>query len=174
MGVELRIRNESSRKGLYRRDVLTRLLERILMGESITEEAELSVLFCDDGFIQELNRRYRKKNCPTDVLSFEQEGIGGQRLRVLGDIVISLETVENNCGCDAATMRDEVRMLVCHGVLHLLGYDHGSAEEKAIMVEKQAGYLGVPAIAAWDFGLKSKLAAASGSRRNGEAFSGGR
>jgi len=172
MGVALRIRNESSRKRLYRRDVLTRLLERILIGESVFEEAELSVLFCDDGFMQDLNRRYCDKNRPTDVLSFEQEGPDGQMPRVLGDVVISLETVENNCESDAAAMRDEVRMLVCHGVLHLLGYDHGTAEEKAVMVEKQAGYLGVSATAAWDFASKSK--SASGSRQNGGAFSGGR
>ncbi|HIA47573.1 MAG TPA: rRNA maturation RNase YbeY [Candidatus Hydrogenedentes bacterium] len=174
MGVELRIRNESSRKRLYRRDVLTRLLERILAGESITEESELSVLFCDDEFIQELNRQYCNKNRPTDVLSFEQDGLHGQTRRVLGDIVISLETVESNCESDADAMRDEVRLLVCHGALHLLGYDHGSAEEKAVMVEKQAEYLGVSAIAAWDFASNSKLAGVAGSRRNGEAFSGGR
>jgi probable rRNA maturation factor len=55
-------------------------------------------------------------------------------------------------------MRDEVRMLVCHGVLHLLGYDHGTVAEKKVMVEKQAGYLGVSAALAWDFGPKSKAA----------------
>ena len=156
MSVELRIRNESTRKHLYRSDVLTRMVNGILDGESLTENVEVSVLFCDDPFIQELNRQYRKKNKPTDVLSFEQDGIDGQLPRVLGDIVISLETVETNCKGATDIMRDEVRMLVCHGILHLVGYDHGTADEKRVMVEKQARYLGISKSAAWDFGPKSK------------------
>jgi probable rRNA maturation factor len=155
MSVELRLRNKSSRKRLYRRDVLTRMVDGILSGESIAEDTEVSILFCDDVFIQELNKQYRKINKPTDVLSFEQDGIEGQLPRVLGDIVISLETVESNCQGETAIMRDEIRMLVCHGVLHLLGYDHGTVAEKKDMVEKQAFYLGISKSAAWDFGPKS-------------------
>lgn len=171
MGVELRINNESSRKRMYRRDVLARLVDRILGGESVEGETELSILFCDDPFIRKLNRDYCKKNRSTDVLSFEQAGIEGQAQRVLGDVVISLETVESNCGCDPTLMRDEVKMLVCHGVLHLLGYDHGTTSEKKAMVDKQASYLGVSSIEAWGFGVKSTP---SVSKRRGEAFSGGR
>jgi rRNA maturation RNase YbeY len=80
----------------------------------------------------------------------------GQTPQVLGDIIISLETVESNCCGDTDTMREEVRMLVCHGLLHLLGYDHGTEEEKTIMHQKQAEYLGVSEDAAWDFGPKKK------------------
>lgn len=154
MPTALRIRNESTRKRLYRSDVLTRLADRILSAESVDEATEISILFCDDPFMTELNKEYRNKNSATDVLSFEQENIPGQVPQVLGDIIISLETVESNCQGDAGTMRDEVRMLVCHGLLHLLGYDHGTQKEKTVMHQKQALYLGVSEDVAWDFGPK--------------------
>lgn len=173
MRVELRIRNESNRKRLYRRDVLTRMVNGILEGESIFDAVEISVLFCDDAFIKDLNRQYRKVNAPTDVLSFEQENIDDHAPRVLGDIVISLETVESNCGGDSVMMRDEVRMLVCHGVLHLLGYDHGTVAEKTAMIEKQALYLGVSVNAAWDFGPKKQVLQGIRMKRKSEAISGG-
>ena len=161
MAADLRIRNESSRKRIYRSDVLTRLANRILEGESVQESSEVSILFCDDPFMTQLNKEYRNKNSTTDVLSFEQENVPGQVPHVLGDIIISLETVETNCHGDVQAMRDEVRMLVCHGLLHLLGYDHGTQQKKAEMHQKQAEYLGVSEDVAWYFGPKRKRTAPS-------------
>ncbi len=150
MAVSIDVRNESTRKGMHRRDVLERIAERVFAGEGVAGDIELSVLFCDDPFIAGLNRRYRKKTGATDVLSFSQEEdavAGGAR--ALGDIVISLETVERFCDGDAAGMRDEVRLLFCHGLLHLLGNDHADAAGKKRMLELQARYLGVDPGAAW-------------------------
>jgi len=146
------LRNESSRKGLYRADVLKRLARRVCDGEGVTQTAELSVLFCDDGAIRDLNRQYRGKNEPTDVLSFDQLAeVGGaaEKQLVLGDIVISLETVEGRYPGDRKAMGDEVRLLFCHGLLHLLGYTHGTAAERNAMRAKQAEYLQVDASSAW-------------------------
>lgn len=157
------LRNESARKRLYRRDRLFRLAEGIYAGEGGRGNAELSLLFCDDTFIVSLNRQYRKKNQATDVLSFGQgPPPDDSRLNVLGDIVISLETVEKNCGGDRALMREEVLLLFCHGLLHLLGHDHHTARERKSMISKQACYLGVSEEAAWRFGPQPK--AASGAR----------
>lgn len=156
MSVALSIRNESTRKWLYRRDTLTRLVDRILMGEKQQGDIEISILFCDDSFMTSLNKQYRNKNKTTDVLSFEQENLPGQTPRMLGDIVISLETVETNCHDEKAAMRDEVRMLVCHGTLHLLGYDHGTQREKSDMLAKQAHYLKRSDEEAWNFGPKGE------------------
>ena len=172
MAVELRIRNESERKRLYRSDVLTRLVSRILAGEGIAEPAEISVLFCDDPFMKSLNKQYRNKNKTTDVLSFEQEPVEGLVPQPLGDIVISLETVESNCHGEASDMRDEVRMLMCHGALHLLGYDHGNAKEKSKMLAKQAEYLNTSTEDAWNFGPKKTLN--SESERSGGIHTRGR
>lgn len=144
MSVGIVVRNESRRKGCYRRDVLTRLAERVYAGEGARGRAELSVVLCDDPFIQELNCRYRGINRPADVLSFEQPPLGAPKEpRLLGDIVISLETVERRCAGERAAMRDEVRLLFCHGLLHLLGHDHATPRERARMVALQARYLGV-------------------------------
>ena len=150
MTVSIEARNESTRKGVHRRDVLERIAVRVLEGEGVAGNVELSVLFCDDPFIAGLNRRYRKKTGPTDVLSFAQEedtAVGGSR--ALGDIVISLETVERFCGGDPVRMRDEVRLLFCHGLLHLLGNDHADAAGRKRMLDLQARYLGIDPDAAW-------------------------
>ena len=150
--VRLTARNESTRKYLYRSDVLGRLAQRVCAGESkgATEaDWELSVLFCDDPFIASLNKQYRNKKGPTDVLSFEQEEETEDGFQLLGDIVISLETVEQRCRGDQALMREEVRLLFCHGLLHLLGYDHGTKTQQNEMNKKQAQYLGLTTDAAW-------------------------
>ena len=146
--VRLSVQQESSRKRLYRRDVLERLAARICAGEG-AGAVEVSVLFCDDARIRALNKAYRKKDRATDVLSFEQEAGPIPGVRVLGDIVISLETVEGRGRGDRARMRDDVRLLFCHGMLHLLGYDHATPRERDRMAEKQARYLGVSKVAAW-------------------------
>ncbi|MFM1918991.1 MAG: hypothetical protein RLZZ303_625 [Candidatus Hydrogenedentota bacterium] len=147
--VRLGMRSESTRKQLYRRDDLQRLADRIAEGESVREACEVSVLFVDDEQMRAINRAYRKVNKPTDVLSFEQpEGPAGET-RLLGDIVMSLETVEQRWPGEPAKMRDEVRLLLCHGMLHLLGYDHDTAQARKQMIALQARYLGRTLDAAW-------------------------
>ena len=155
--VRLTVHNRSQRRRLYRSDDLRRLAARVCDGEGFTEDAEVTVVLCDDAFIAELNRTYRKKNEPTDVVSFGYESVPTIARRpalqkpaaILGDIVISLETVEQRCGGDRAAMRDEVRLLFCHGLLHLLGLDHGSPAQCRRMAAKQAEYLGWSMDAAW-------------------------
>lgn len=147
--VHLQIQNESERKRLYRRPALQQLAEKVCAGEGLSGDVEISLLLCDDAQIQALNRTYRHKNKPTDVLSFAQDISDLPGARVLGDIVISLETVEQYCEGVHAAMVAEVRLLFCHGLLHLLGYDHPTQEEQDRMNEKQAEYLGVQKEAAW-------------------------
>ena len=176
MEVTLGVRNESTRKRLYRRDALRRLASRVGDGEGLAEPSEISVLFCDDARMAELNGRYRNKKRPTDVLSFEQEPVSGRSAGagapiavgvpvVLGDIVISLETVEHNCGGDRTLMREEVSLLFCHGLLHLLGCDHATKREREEMIEKQARYLGVSQKAAWGFGPKASAPSRAAPRK---------
>lgn len=110
---------------------------------------ELSVLFCDDAFIRGLNKRFRGMDAPTDVLSFGQDGNPGTGNRVLGDVAISLDTVHRRSLGNRDDMRAEIRLLFCHGVLHLLGYDHGTEAARRAMAEKQAEYLDVSLETAW-------------------------
>jgi probable rRNA maturation factor len=98
-------------------------------------EAELSILLCDDATIHELNRDYRKKDRPTDVLAFAmREGEGGDlHPNLLGDVVISIDTARRQAGEHQRTIADEVTYLLAHGLLHLLGYDHRTDAEDRIM-----------------------------------------
>lgn len=89
--------------------------------------AELSVLLCDDGFMRDLNLRFRGIDAPTDVLSFEQDltvGCGS----ILGDVVISLDTARRQARRRNLSEATEIRELLLHGILHLLGRDHGDGD----------------------------------------------
>jgi probable rRNA maturation factor len=103
------------------------------------EQAELSVLLTNDREIHELNRQHRDKDRPTDVLAFPlEEGehsavhhAGGPR--ALGDVVISLDTAARQAKGRKRELLPEVRFLLAHGLLHLLGHDHGNPTEKRAM-----------------------------------------
>lgn len=147
--IQVSSRNTSGIKGLYNAANLAALARRVARGEGITRSVEVSVLFCDDAFIAGLNAQYRQKKGPTDVLAFPQSApVPDDAVHSLGDIVISLETVQHR-NRDKAAAQADLRMLFCHGLLHLLGYDHHSAAEQAKMVAKQAEYLGCTHEKAW-------------------------
>lgn len=90
---------------------------------------EVSVLFCDDAIIQELNKNYRNIDSATDVLSFEN----GERFKdedgvdwlLAGDIAISVDTLKKNAEYFECDVDSELKRLLLHGFLHLNGYDHG-------------------------------------------------
>ena len=88
---------------------------------------EISILFCDDSYIRELNKNYRGIDSATDVLSFENdeeyEDDEG-RWKCAGDIVISLDTLPVNAAYFEESEDDELKRLLVHGILHLNGYDH--------------------------------------------------
>ena len=89
---------------------------------------EVSILFCNDAYIRELNKNYRDIDSPTDVLSFENdeeyEDEEGKWL-CAGDIAISVETLPVNAGYFKVDENSELKRLLVHGLLHLNGYDHG-------------------------------------------------
>lgn len=106
-------------------------------------DAELSVLLTDDASIRELNREWRDKDEPTDVLAFPideraardaHERASGGRDLVLGDVVISLDTALRQARGRKRELFEEVRFLLAHGLLHLIGFDHATPEEKREMV----------------------------------------
>ncbi|MFP3983821.1 MAG: rRNA maturation RNase YbeY [Desulfurivibrionaceae bacterium] len=95
-------------------------------------DSELSVLLVDDKRISELNAAYRRKNRPTNVLSFpmlEQKSPGMPVL--LGDIVISVETAVREAGQQEIDPGDYLAVLLVHGFIHLLGFDHEKGEKEA-------------------------------------------
>ena len=97
--------------------------------------AELSILLSGDTEVQTLNRDYRAEDKPTNVLSFpagDEDAVG--RPRLLGDVVLALETIEREAAAQSKPLADHLGHLTVHGVLHLLGHDH-KAETQAIAME---------------------------------------
>lgn len=125
MAVYLRVRLT---RLVVRHTTLIHLAERVLsaVGES---RSELSLELTGDGRMRRLNREYRKKDRPTDVLAFPiREAVMPRGVRpvtqMLGDVVISLPTAVRQAKEAGRSIDDELAMLLVHGVLHLCGYDH--------------------------------------------------
>src|SRR5881397_1216275 len=122
-------------------DALAALARETLLAEGL-REVELSLSLVEEAEIEDLHVRYLHEPGPTDVLSFPLDGEDERGMRVLGDVVIApAVAARNNPGDPAA----ELRLLVVHGVLHLLGYDHEEDGEKAEMWSRQFAYSGVQA-----------------------------
>jgi probable rRNA maturation factor len=114
-------------------DALTSLARRTLEAEG-TAGVELSVLLVTEGEMAQLHQRYLGEAGATDVLSFSMDEEG-----LLGDVVIC-PAVAASQNPDAAA---EVRLLLVHGILHLLGYDHQKEEDRREMWRRQEEYSGV-------------------------------
>jgi probable rRNA maturation factor len=105
------------------------------------EMVEVSLSLVDEDEMADLHRRYMGEDGPTDVLSFPMDEPDGD-VHVLGDVVIAPAVAARNNPADPA---GELRLLVVHGVLHLLGYDHERDAERAEMWARQERYSGVRA-----------------------------
>ncbi len=88
------------------------------------EAGELGVLVCDDEGMRALNRRFRDKDAPTDVLSFPSGERWPDGDTYLGDIAISLDTARRQADAAGITVEEELELLLLHGVLHVCGWDH--------------------------------------------------
>ncbi len=117
--------------------------------ENVEENSEVSVTIVTDKRIKEINREYRDKDMPTDVISFaleelgeeEIEIVGGDMPRVLGDIIISVDRTKQQAEEYGHSFSRELGFLALHGFLHLLGYDHMEAEEEKKMFGRQKDIL---------------------------------
>ena len=106
---------------------------------------DLSIVLCGDAFIASLNREYRHKDGPTDVLSFEQgdwyDDDGAGRRFLAGDIVISLDALARNAEDFSVPEGEELKRLVVHGILHLSGLDHDGNDPGEPMLARQEALL---------------------------------
>ena len=103
-------------------------------------EAELSILLVDDPQIQELNRRYLHRDKPTNVLAFPMRKGKGPALHptLLGDLVISAETAQRQSNRFGLNDSGMITLLMIHGLLHLVGYEHeGTRKGAQAMARKQ-------------------------------------
>ena len=118
---------------------LVALARATLLAEGVGR-CELSVSFVGDDEMAELHRRFMGEEGPTDVLSFPLHEVDEGDMLVLGDVVIAPDTAARN---NPADPQGELRLLIVHGVLHILGYDHEADDERAEMWARQERYSGV-------------------------------
>ncbi len=157
MGVEIALEGvELSDQAVER---LKNFAERLLKAAGL-DGAELSVLLVNDERIRELNRNWRNKDKPTDVLSFPQdfpdrefperfepEGLIGEvrencrGCRILGDIVVSVDTARRQAGELGWSLEEELERLLLHGFVHLLGFDHERDEKQRENFERLEEFL---------------------------------
>jgi probable rRNA maturation factor len=121
---------------------LARLAEKVLRAElskARAGKARVNLVFCENAYIRELNRRFRKLDKVTDVLSFIYEEDD-----VFGEIYIATEKARKQAPRWKNSFYDELRRLVVHGALHLAGFDHMNAPDRKAMRAREDHYL-VPA-----------------------------
>lgn len=127
------------------RMLVRRCCNAVLQLEEFPHPAEISVVFLDNEQIRELNRDYRQKDTPTDVLSFPMTDENGEYeinhdtdAVILGDVVISMEKAMEQAEMYGHSLEREIGFLTAHSVLHLLGYDHeNGGMERVRMREKE-------------------------------------
>ena len=113
------------------REFLEKVAKKVLIGEN-KEKLELSIVLVGQARIRKLNKKYRRKNRSTDVLSFTYDDSG--------EIVICLQEVKKNAKKFHSPLQKELAKVLIHGILHLLGYDHEESEKEAEKMRKKEGY----------------------------------
>ncbi len=123
-------------------NVVRKAAEKALFAEGCGD-CEVSIFLTDDDEIHRLNRLYRGVDSPTDVLAFAmREGIDNDLNReILGDVVVSLPRAEEQAGMYCHSLEVEMSLLISHGVLHLLGYEHEQRDDLLVMQQKQRDIL---------------------------------
>ena len=123
--------------------VFGKILKKIKRKLKIHGKIGMSITLCDNAYIKELNKNYRNKDVPTDVLSFAIEDDENEELlktmiklssiREIGDIIISYEKAQEQAKEYGHSLKREMCFLFTHGVLHLLGYDHINKTDEDVM-----------------------------------------
>jgi probable rRNA maturation factor len=124
---------------------LREVVKGVLRCEGVSGQATLVIT--DDEGVQALNKEYLGRDAPTDVLAFgAQEAAGGfvaapEMVGYLGDVIVSYPRAVAQAGDQGHSVEEELNLLIVHGVLHLLGYDHAEEQEKAVMWARQGAIL---------------------------------
>lgn len=139
--MEVLIKNQQKIAKIHRRRI-REIIKNIIQYLKVDEKTEISILFTDDKFIKSLNKKYRGINKSTDVLTFNLEE-GDLKFpevdknKLLGDIVVSVETAQRQANNLNHNLEKELMILLIHGLLHLIGYDHEEDRDNKIMQVKE-------------------------------------
>jgi probable rRNA maturation factor len=133
------------RRRVHKQDI-RKWAEATLRAEGLTELPDMAVVITDDDSIRTLNRDFRGADEPTDVLAFGEEKAGPFVMApgepaYLGDVIVSLERAEAQAAERSLATRTELQLLLVHGILHLLGYDHTEESEQQEMWARQDAIL---------------------------------
>lgn len=137
--MEIEVFNETDEKLDDELKGLKEFLIKVAHDEGL-DNIIFNVIIVDNKMIQEINKKYRGKDMPTDVISFALEDdktFNRCDIRVLGDIYISLDKVKSQKEEYGHSFKRELYFLALHGFLHLLGYDHMNKEDEEVMFKKQ-------------------------------------
>jgi probable rRNA maturation factor len=140
MRARIRLFNESS--GRLPSAKLRELCDRICAAESAPDfRAQINIVFTGDREIRKLNKLHRRKDKATDVLSFNLDDPDSPD-STFGEIYVSAPTAARQATAYGGTITEEYLRLVCHGMLHLFGYDHRNKREERVMKAREELYLG--------------------------------
>lgn len=139
------ILDETEQVTAEQQELVTKLLDFAAIQEKVKEGSEVSVTFVGNERIHEINKEYRQKDAPTDVISFAMEEMGEGEIEikgqdvpaVLGDIIISIDRTKEQADEYGHSYERELGFLAIHGFLHLLGYDHMNEEDEKVMFTRQ-------------------------------------
>lgn len=110
---------------------------RLVAESEIRRMGDLSIVFCSDNYILDMNIKYLQHDYFTDIITFDYcEGE-----KISGDLFISVDSVRENALLYGATFEEELNRVMVHGVLHLIGYDDHTIAEQKVMREKENYYL---------------------------------
>ena len=132
------LRNEHPEIKIDFHDIEVRI--EVIMDHLDCLDQEISVLFMEDIGIRQLNKEFRNVDKATDVLSFPQNSDEGPVIPgeiILGDIAISLDKAKLQAKEHGLAFKEEIILLLIHGILHLLGYDHEISEQEEIKMRKK-------------------------------------
>lgn len=104
------------------------------------EKKEIGVtnlIFCSDEYLLQVNQEFLKRDYLTDVISFDYT----QKSKISGDVLISIDRVRENAGDNGVSFLEELKRVMVHGVLHLIGFDDHTKENKSIMTARENLYL---------------------------------
>ncbi len=109
----------------------------MVAGSEVRRVGDISIIFCSDNYILDVNMRYLQHDYFTDIITFDY--CEGDRLS--GDLFISVDSVRENALFYGTTFENELNRVMVHGILHLIGYDDHTDEEKKVMRSKEDYYL---------------------------------
>jgi probable rRNA maturation factor len=129
-------------KLLMDKSILLRAAQLVLEMTKTADKSDLGIVIGNDTLLHRLNLKYRQVDSTTDVLSFPSGEVDPDTSDLyLGDIVISLPRAQDQASTEGHPLADELQLLVVHGTLHLLGYDHADIKDKKVMQVAQDNIL---------------------------------